>query len=160
MRTLMGLVVVGGLVLGLAGESKAQLAISIGSPYGYSYGYPNFSSYGYTGYSAWAGSAASPTARDIEASSPRPRSSRWAVLATVTASGLTATDMASGPTTAVTDIGATATASAEGSARSGALAGATVETTSESGRRRRDEGGGHPRPSSSTIRDAARSDGL
>ena len=33
MRALMGLVVVGGLVLGLADESKAQFSLSIGSPY-------------------------------------------------------------------------------------------------------------------------------
>lgn len=49
MRTLMGLVLVGGLVLGLAGDSKAQFGLSIGTPAGYSYGYPNFSSYGYSG---------------------------------------------------------------------------------------------------------------
>ena len=66
MRSLMGLVVAGGLFFGMTGESKAQFGLSIGNPYygsglnigtplGYSYGYPNYSSYGlggpgYSGY--------------------------------------------------------------------------------------------------------------
>ncbi len=71
MRTITGLLLAGGLVLGLAGESKAQVGISIGNPYngginigtggyanpyyGYGYGYPSTTTYynsGYRGYVA------------------------------------------------------------------------------------------------------------
>ena len=38
MRHLMGLVLAGGLLIGMAGESKAQFSISIGNPYWYGIG--------------------------------------------------------------------------------------------------------------------------
>ncbi len=54
MRTLMGLVVAGGLVFGMAGESKAQFSLAIGNPYvGQGYG-SNLGGYG-PGYGAYNG---------------------------------------------------------------------------------------------------------
>ncbi len=47
MRTLTGLVMVGGLLLGMTGESKAQFSLSIGNPY-YGTGY-GLGGYGYSG---------------------------------------------------------------------------------------------------------------
>ena len=62
MRHLMGLVVTGSLLLGLADESKAQFSLSIGNPYtsqGYGFGAPAYgygsnygSPYSYTAYGA------------------------------------------------------------------------------------------------------------
>jgi len=68
MRILMGLVLAGGILLGTAGESKAQFSLSIGNPYtgqglsigtpGYGYGYGGlgYSGLGYpgVGYSSFA----------------------------------------------------------------------------------------------------------
>src|SRR3954451_5949234 len=66
MARILGLVVAGGLLLGAASESKAQLALSIGNPYyggtyiGSGYGYPAYgysSGFGYPGYSYSSGYA-------------------------------------------------------------------------------------------------------
>ena len=45
----MGLIVAGGILLGVAGESHAQY----GTPMGFSYGYPNYS--GYSNYTTYTG---------------------------------------------------------------------------------------------------------
>ena len=85
MRHVVGLFLTSGLVIGLGGESKAQLASVVamastgqmGTPAGFSYGYPNFSSYGttgpgYSGYSSGllgAGSGGYTAGRYLTASS-------------------------------------------------------------------------------------------
>jgi hypothetical protein len=62
MRSLMGLFLAGGMVIGVSAESKAQFSISIGNPYagqgiaignpgyGYSNGYSSYSGYNNSGY--------------------------------------------------------------------------------------------------------------